>query len=238
MRIRLFRTVVTEDGLRIPWVNSSIARYWWALAGCLLGAALIGPAQQAYGTPVTINLDSVDTSGGPVQGQPVVDFLAGYGISVAFSPSQNLPVIGPSGFDSITAAPQTNMFSMINVYDSNTDMTLTFATPLSNFSFTRCAELYGPNSWCQWSATAYDGTTELESVGEGMADAYGTYYPTPSTFSLSGSDIASIVFEENNENFAGNPVAFDNLVLTPVPEPAIVSLLAIAGSALLLRRRR
>ena len=70
--------------------------------------------------------------------------------------------------------------------------------------------------------------------------------PTPSTFTLTGASITSVTFEENNGNFAGNWVTFDNLVLDeasgpPVentPEPSTYALLLCGLGLLAFWQRR
>jgi len=206
------------------------------LGGCLLGMILIYQAPQVFGDVSTINFDSIDTSGGSVVGQPVLDYLAPYGITVSTTPGGVVPLVAASGYNQSVASSPLNLLTMGGLNNQeNNYMTLNFSTNLSEFSFTRCAEITGPNSWAQWSATAYNGSTQLGSVGEGMADFIGN---SAGAYSLAGPNITSVTFEENTYAFAGNGVCFDDVVMTSaIPEPASALVILLGSGFLAIRLR-
>ena len=73
--------------------NTTSKKLVGGLVAVVLGLCSISAARAQI---ITINFDSIDTSGGPVVGQPVVDYLATYGISVTANPSSVLPVVATS----------------------------------------------------------------------------------------------------------------------------------------------
>jgi hypothetical protein len=172
----------------------------------------------AEASPIVVNFDAVNTSGGAVTGAPVINYLAGYGITFSTSYAVN-PYIEPYPYW-ISTVSATNEFGPVGLA-TPFSYTLTFDTLLDNLSFTRPG--YNPAIMSGWSATAYSASNAvLASVGEPLMFNAG-----PATFSLTGPGIDHVLFTDNAQSFAGVNFRMDDLTLTPtaVPEPASMLLL-------------
>jgi hypothetical protein len=87
-----------------------------------------------------------------------------------------------------------------------------------------------------WSATAYSATNvQLGQVG----NPFFTFFNSSAqTYTLTGADIAYVVFSENTGGFVGNYLAFDNLTTSETPLPAALPLFASGIVAFGLWRRK
>jgi hypothetical protein len=186
------------------------------LGGIFLGAL---HATAASASPVVVDFDGIDTSGGAVIGAPVVNYLSSYGISFTTSYPLIQPVVDAYPYW-ITPVSGSNFFSpggMATLFTYN----LGFSTPLDSFGFTRPG--LGSATMAAWTATAYSAAdTALGSVSESLLFSH-----TPAaTFTLTGPGIDHVQFSSDAYNFAGLNLSVDNLVLaTSVPEPSTWPLL-------------
>jgi hypothetical protein len=181
-----------------------------ALGGIFLGAL---HATAASASPVVVDFDAIDTSGGAVIGAPVVNYLSSYGISFTTSYPLIQPVVDAYPYY-ITPVSGSNFFSPGGMATYFT-YDLAFSTPLDSFGFTRPG--LGSATMAAWTATAYSAAdTALGSVGESLL-----FSNTPAaTFTLTGPGIDHVQFSSDAYNFAGLNLSVDNLVLaTSVPEP-------------------
>ncbi len=188
-----------------------------------------------------VNFDSLDTTSGSVSGVPLTNYLAGFGITVSdVTPGTTLTVENLSVSMFVPQTPPNALHQQNNA--NGESYTLNFSPALSSLSFTRCAELPGPDgiAYPYWSATAYDGSLQIGQVSE---DAYSLWPYNGSkpahTYAFTGSHITSLVVYGNAYNFAAcSTLMIDDIVLTPTPEPATLSLLALGALAMLRRRMR
>lgn len=209
------------------------------LGGVAMASMIACLAPNAAAQVVNINFDDVYTGGNgtAISGAPVSTYLSNYGIT--FSSASNIaPVIEDSMW--LTPASESNVFGTFGSASLYT-YTLSFATALDSFSFTRVGTI---QAWMSaWSATAYSASnTALGSVGE--SSLIGHFGAPAQSFTLAGAgSIDHIVFTDNAFNFAGTNARFDNFVLdqvaAPIPEPETYAML-LAGLALLVfaQRRR
>jgi len=203
--------------------------------GLLACALFLGAGRESIAQTVTLNFDTVNASGGPVD--PTA-YLASYGITLSDVSPSNPEIYSDQDFynsTTVQASSGTNFLEQQSAVNGGTFI-LNFSSPVDNLSFTRIESLV-TNVVGTWSATAYDGATELSSVGE--SDGVGGL--TPITYDLTGSNITSLVIYGNGDGNAGiSSVMMDDLTFTAVPEPstyaAIVGLAALGFAAVRGRR--
>jgi hypothetical protein len=216
-------------------MNSNIRplSFWkTTLAAIALAVAVLAPS--AYADTVIINFDSLAvTPGGSLSGDPVTNYLAGYGVTLSgINPGSPPYVWNASPYSFILAPSEPNMFSGGGVFAGTTiaSFTMNFSTPVNNFSFERIGFAPGGTTMGPWSATAYNASdVSLGSMGDG---AIATNDEVPiQTFTIAAQGISYINFTGNNYNFYGSALPnMDNWTFTTVPLPPTVLLL---GSGLL-----
>jgi MYXO-CTERM domain-containing protein len=200
----------------------------------LASVAAFGLTTAAHAGSVTIDLNSVDTSAGPVDATAL---LASYGVTITDS-SKPTPLLIVSGNPNVAPdMPPNFLYAFGQNSPPTLSFTLDFASPLDSISFTGIANT-NFNLEAEWTATAYSGLTALGSVGQPFG--LGTFSPEP--FTLTGPDITSLTFNEDGFGFAGEFSSLDDIVLnTPSPTPDATNtcaLLAAALAALFAVRRR
>jgi hypothetical protein len=188
------------------------------------------PVAARCGT-ITVDFDSLDASAGPVTGTAVTNYLSGFGISVSgISPGAVPLVIGQGPLYGFVASSAPNVLTLgaPGGNFSSWSYTLNFATPLSEFDFTRVEEFALTQSGFegpQWTASAYDANNNLlATAGEGYQVAFGTI--PAATYSLTGTDIASVTI--SSSTFGHQSPWLDDFVLhesSATPEPATLTLL-------------
>ena len=200
------------------------------VASIVAGAVLLG--RPASASVITVDFDSVDTSGGFVTGAPVTAYLASYGITFSTTYAVAAYIQPTPWWLATVSAP--NSFVTAGLA-TGYSYTLGFATPLDALSFTRPGLISATMG--AWTATAYSSSnTNLGSVGELFILNSGA--PT-TTFSLAGPDIDHVVFTSNAYSFAGTNLVVDDLRLTTsVPEPATLGLLSLGLAGLGFARRK
>ena len=204
------------------------------LAASLAGAFAIA-SQQASASTITVNFDSVATSGGIASGAPVSTYLSGYGITF----SSSYTYISPYVID-YSLAPWVAVVSAPNFFTTGGSAVyytydFAFSTPLDSFGFTVPGVACG-STMAAWSATALSATsTVLDSTANG-----GISQCTPSVaYLLNGPGITDVRFSSNAYDFAGMNLNVDNLVLKTVPEPITLSLFGFGlAGAVAMRRRK
>jgi VPDSG-CTERM motif len=223
----------------IAWPNlcrpfaamKTITRYisLFAVAVCLTAAA-------ANAAPVTIDLNAVDTSAGPVDATAL---LGWYGVTITdssvatplyiYSNVQNPYVTPDSPPNFLDVAGQNNPPTI--------SFTLDFSGALDSINFTDLAN-NAANLQAEWTLTAYSGATALDSVGQSFGE--GSFSPEP--FTLTGPDITSVTFSGDGFGVAGQFSLWDDITLNQtaaVPDAtSTFGLLAVALAALLAARRR
>jgi len=185
------------------------------------------------------------------------DFLAAYGIASITSSGGGTAIrVYDYGSEPIIVVPSgTKAFLPSGgLYPSPAGYfttTLTFATPVTYFSFTKIAEQTIPGhpsltyGIAGWRAQAFDESGGLvDTAGIGLSGGLDFPSPTPNVeFTLAGSSyISSVVFTVNyNYMSSAGSVGIDNFQFAPVPEPtsgAVLAGVAALAGAWLIRRRR
>jgi hypothetical protein len=188
----------------------------------------------------SINFESLPAGLLPANG------LADYGISsVTYAGGTGAQVYDYGSEPDIAAPSPTKVFLPSGGSFPNPngffDTTLTFATPMEYFGFSKIAEVNAPYTYgiAGWRARAFD--TSNNVVAEVQKNLNGGLdFPSPlpnQSFLLQGANrIKSVVFTVNyNFQSTSGTVGVDNFTYR-VPEPATVALVAF-GVALSLSRR-
>lgn len=173
--------------------------------------------QAAYAD--TINFDSVDASGGPVD---AASYLAGFGITLS-NVTSGTGVYITKNTDSDWTNPSSlpNYITQTGTNDP-VSYTLTFATPLADSGFTRteyyCATgIVYPEWWVQaFNESGVGGT----AVHEYMHSVYGTEPAKMYSLTVPSGYIKSVVVSSDNHHFAAfSAVLLDDFQGTPAPIP-------------------
>jgi hypothetical protein len=179
-------------------------------------------------TPGTIDFDALNTSAGAVGGTLLVNYLAGYGVTLAdVTAGTTMEAVNTN---SLTGSVQVDVPSSPNFFtqaglDQPVSFTLRFAKPLQSFGFTRVglSAQSGLVSHPQWTATAFDSNgTELSSVTEALILSSSPV--AERNFVLPGDGIASVRFDSDSQQTAAfSAVLLDNLVLNYNPVAPMLS---------------
>jgi len=182
-------------------------------------------------SPITVNFDLVDTSGGLVSGTAVDTYLAGFGITVTDEGSitTDFTIFSHDNDARVfpTSAPNAFYRSFGNEPYS---YSLNFANTLDRFDFTRSAYDTAPSGIAvsPWNAQAFDSNgVSLGTVGEGQQSFFSANPPV--SFFFTGPDIAKVTFFRDSQNtFSGiAQVPLDDLILTfsdsTIPDPPIIT---------------
>ena len=181
---------------------------------------------------IDVNFDSVNANSGPVD---ATAYLASYGITLTGT-TNPVYIWSDTNFTALQASSGTNfLLQQVGGSPDGISYTLDFSTPLTSFSFTRVASVT-PNEVAEWTATAYDNVTSVDSAQEAIysgADASQTY-------TLTGAAITSVTITANGNNTAGvSSAPLDDFVLTQaVPEPSTWAMMAAGLTSLFIFRRR
>jgi len=217
--------------------------------------AILGFALAVNAGADTLTFDSINTSTAPFQLDiTTTNYLAQYGITlVNNSPGTTVDVLcANADYNTSCTEGQGAIFahSGPNVLKQSGNgaesYTLQFSNPLSSLSF-YTAGYYGlaPNGLlvAQWSVTAYDGATAVNSVGQPMTGYFVNV--APEQWTLTGPGITSATFSFNCFQRCGEGLIIDDLsspdLVETTPEPATLWLLATGLLALcgaVIRRRR
>jgi len=205
-----------------------------ALAGTL---AMIPVAARA--SVITVNFDTLDTSGGGVTGSALDAYLGGFDITLTnVTPTTSIYVSTPLTADTnVVLTSNPNYLRQWWAGINGTSYDLTFETTLQSLSVT-IPQITAGVIVPSWSLTALDSSnTPLGSFSDGISGA------SPArTFTFAGPDIAALRVYSNVHGFAGmGGIPIDDLELTVayVPEPATLTIfgLGLAGLGYMRRRR-
>jgi hypothetical protein len=223
---------VAQSMLGLIAIMKNIIRYTslFAVASCL--AAATAKADQS----VVIDLNSVDTSAGPVDATAL---LGSYGVTITDS-SVTTPLYVYSNVQNPYVTPDSppNFLDVAGQNNPPTiSFTLDFSSPLDGISFTDLAN-NAANLQAQWTLTAYSGLTALDSVGQ----PFGVGSFSSESFTLTGSGITSVTFNGDGFGVAGQFSLWDDITLTTpssVPETtSSCGLLAVGFVVIFAARRR
>lgn len=195
----------------------------------ILSLALFATAVKSHA--FNINFDSVNAENGDVD---ATAYLASYGVTLTnVSNPGTVHIISDNNFygSGVVIASSPHNFLMQNVGGSPNGIsyTLNFSTGLTSLSFTRIA-IPSFSAVAQWTATAYDGSTALGSVGENFS--FGLTGAHTYTLSWLGMDITSLTITANGFNFAGiSSAPLDDFIGTPAATPDAGSTLPLLGFA-------
>lgn len=209
----------------------------------IAGLVLLATTGKSTAQNIYLNFDSVDASSGPVD---ATAYLNSYGITLAnvtttdptgpgYSAVVDIEANNSAGDQYVVPSSPPNFLIELpqsppgQPYPPDCTFTMDFSTPLSSFTFTRCGD-NGTTETPPWSVTAYDGNTEVASAGSPSFDSWTDQ--SPETYTLTGSEITSITVSAQGYNGGNSPagissVPMDNIVLTPVPEPGVVTLFGL-----------
>ena len=204
----------------------------------------------------TLNFDSIDTSASPFYTNIAsTNYLAQYGITLTnVTPGTTVLVecanasYNPScssGTGVLTAKSPPNVLTQSGV-NSGESYTFVFNSPLSSLSFYTAGvngSVGSGSSVAQWSATAYNGNTQVSQVGQPFSSYYANISPT--LWILSGPGITSATFFSQCYNVCGLNLAIDdvsspdiNLQSTPLPAALPLFATGLGVMGLLARRRK
>ncbi len=199
-----------------------------------------GPRVLVTPTPVPIALPPVNMADGTFAvGQSVAGaaattaYFSQYGITISnLSPGtyldlfdarfsyNNDPYGNPINGSAMRASSNYNVLVQQGTNNNPAEYTLNFPRPVSQVSFYRAGASLGAAS-PEWSATAYNGSTAIASVGQGL-NGYCCSSPPQLYSFVAGnyghSQITKLRFYSNNYHFAAfSTVAIDDLNYTPIP---------------------
>ncbi len=214
-------------------INKASAR------GALIAVTLLTLVAGVSSTRAQSGTLNFDTLPDGASGDVLSNYFASYGIAVSgVTPGVSVYVRSGSDLNNQIQASSGQQFLYWSGFDANVAMnfTLNFSQPLTNFSFTRCAE-FSVASFPEWSATVYQGETVIGTAGEGLYSLFSGETPA-NTYSFTGSGITSVAFSSNDEGFSGySSPGIDDIVVAPVPEPATWMMVLVGIGALLGGRR-
>lgn len=181
---------------------------------------------------IYINFDSVNASGGGVD---ATAYLASFGITLTNVTANGNPVPGSVYIENDTnfygsgavfaSSPPNFLLQQAGGYSES--YALLFSTPLASLSFTRCA-IGGNVETPIWTATAYAGSTVVDTVGVCCIDS-DTGQPAH-TYTLTGPGITSLIVYGQPQNSAAlGSAPLDDFHLTPM-QPAVTSLYSFNGT--------
>jgi len=207
--------------------------------GLALAFLLICPLLNQAAYAVTINFDSVDASGGPVD---ATSYLAGFGITLSnVTSGTSVDIVKNTDSDWTNPSSLPNYITQSGSLDP-VSYTLTFAAPLADVGFTRTMYYCETGiAYPEWHVQAFNesgvgGTV----VGEAAHSVWGTEPAKVYSLTVPSGYIKSVVVSSDNHHFAAfAAVNLDDFTGTPVPLPPTVLLLGSALAALgVLRARR
>ncbi len=199
-------------------------------------AVQLGPESEV------VNFDALNTSRTPVEGTPLNQYLAGYGISVGGMSAGTLLAVenqqNIAGGQAVLAASPPNVLTQTGS-SGPVQFTLRFSPLLSQFGFTRPELLANPFvSHPAWQVTALDGSGVIVGqVSEGQIDS--STNVAAREFSLGGTGgpgIASVIFSSQGTGLTTfNGMLADDFVLTTNQAgfpPAVAITQPVAGQVL------
>jgi len=166
-----------------------------------------------------ITFDELNASKGGVSGQALADYLGKFGVRVSgLSTGTRLEVLDARNLyegNAVLPLSLENVFTQVGS-SRPISFTLTFATPLHSFGFTRPMLLAATSSGIThpgWIAEAFDANGQrLDLAREQLIASY-TDVPA-AQFVLRGPGIVSVRFSSNSHGFAGfNAVLLDGFIL-------------------------
>ncbi|HSU55870.1 MAG TPA: hypothetical protein VLT36_17575 [Candidatus Dormibacteraeota bacterium] len=131
----------------------------------LAAASLLCAAAAANGQTIHLNFDSVNAGGGT----DATTYLAAYGITLTnVSNPGSVYIVSDTNFygsAAVTASSRHNfLLQQVGGSPPGVSYTMKFSAPMQTVSFTRCAVTAGTATPI-WTAAAYAGSTQMDSVG-------------------------------------------------------------------------